>query len=590
MGSWFFNLIAQRQVKTIRPTAVLLAVFLLAAGPGPVTAGEPIVHSTFLGPGTGRCLAVGIDGSIVVAGHTTSREFPVVNAWQPALAGMEGGDAYLVKLAPSGQPVFATHFGGSGQDSPLAIGVDPDGNIYIAGFTTSTDLPVTSDALQADYGGGTAFGFGDVFIAKFSADGSQLLYCSYLGGRGDEICGSLAFDPHGNLLLAGVTASGDFPGTKRVGSRKKNNAFVAKLSADGQQLLWSTVIGGSGHEAGLKVRVADDGVIYFTGSSMSPDLPVTVDAVHSLHPFCAGDWAEFCTEFLTSDDFTLWAGFFGILEAEGDLRYLSYAGQELFAAPDLSRLFINDLAILSDGALVVVGEANTTAAAHPAWQVFQPDPGGGTDGFVARLDPPDWRMSWFTYLGGMEDDVASDLTVDADGRLYVVGSTRSFDFPLRDALNKRADGSWDGFLSSISPDGRVLNYSTLIGGRERDSALRVALSPSGMPIISGVTISPDFPLQQAFRNTITDGAAHLEAFVMKLVPSPVRPRLDVTRSDRNLLISWPVDAEGFMLEISGDFRDGEWKAVPDAPLVLGSRKAVITRPAEAAQFYRLRRP
>jgi hypothetical protein len=208
---------------------------------------------------------------------------------------------------------------------------------------------------------------------------------------------------------------------------------------------------------------------------------------------------------------------------------------------------------------------------------------------VARLAPPDWNIEWFSYLGGSESDWAARVALDAGEAIHISGMTRSRDFPLRDPLSKRGDGSLDGFYSKVSPDGQVLVYSTLIGGEDEDLVLGMALGMDQLPVLVGATRSPDFLPLHSYQTGVS-GATNQEAFAIKLALEPVRPSLEITRSGANLILSWPADADGFVLESSAGFGFGEWKVVPGAPLVLGSQKAVITRPAEAAQFYRLRRP
>jgi hypothetical protein len=123
------------------------------------------------------------------------------------------------------------------------------------------------------------------------------------------------------------------------------------------------------------------------------------------------------------------------------------------------------------------------------------------------------------------------------------------------------------------------------------------MGPDNLPVMAGATKSRDFPVRNAaYPIFSSEGNAGLflptyyDAFVTKIKPGPVPPRLEISRSGNFVLLSWSADAEGFVLDASGNFGAGEWKAVPGAPLVLGSQKALITRPAEAAQFYRLRRP
>jgi len=149
------------------------------------------------------------DGSVLLTGTTASPDFPTTGrAFQRKLRGRT--DGILVKLSPDGKRfALATLLGGSGEEFFLMPTVDREGNIYIVGQTNSRDLPVTPDAIQKTYGGGT----NDGVLAVLSPDGSTLLYCTYLGGSGDDMIRSIALGRGGEVYLVGHTASPDFPVT-----------------------------------------------------------------------------------------------------------------------------------------------------------------------------------------------------------------------------------------------------------------------------------------------------------------------------------------------------------------------------------------
>jgi hypothetical protein len=550
-----------------------------------------MIYSTFLG-GTradfAQAVAVDGDGNAYVAGRTFSSDLPMLNPWQPDF--FAPGSVFLAKFSPDGDLLFSTYFGtGTGHEVPEALTIDRDGNILIVGFTSSVDLPTTPGAYQEEYAGGTAFGRGDGFIAKFSSDGSQLLYCSYLGGSGDDTITSIAVDSAGNMVVAGATLSRDFPASSVLGPRGITDMFIVKLDSSGGQMLWSKLIGGKYGEWAIRMRVGLDDAVYFAGRTGSPDLPVTTNARNSSHQLCRSSLAGLCEQLLLSTEW--WDGFFGILEADGsNLRYLSYYGYEFLGSSLTWTMPIVDLALSPSGAVFVVGGVGEPGTPTKDWPSFQRRHRGELDGFVARLDPPDWRVSWFSYLGGSVDDWGVALALDRMENVYVIGQTQSYDFPLRDALPKRGDGSLDGFLAKITPDGETLLYSTLLGGSEEDLAVGIAIRPDGSPVIVGQTKSEDFPIARAYQPVLSGTDPRQDAFVLAIQLQPVRPKLEVTRSGESLIISWLAEAEDFVLESSARPQSGAWTAVPGAPLLLGDQKAVVTRPAEQAQFFRLKRP
>src|SRR5205823_3173313 len=154
-------------------------------------------------------------------------------------------DGFVTKLNPTGSGlVYSTYFGGSGDDKAISVAVDGAGNAYVAGFTDSTDFPVTSGAFQTTYGGGAS----DGFVAKLSLTGSGLLYSTYLGATGQDQAIDIAIDPAGDAHVSGITNTNGFPTT--LGAFQTSfaggayDAIVAKLNATGSALVYSTYLGG----------------------------------------------------------------------------------------------------------------------------------------------------------------------------------------------------------------------------------------------------------------------------------------------------------------------------------------------------------
>jgi hypothetical protein len=151
--------------------------------------------------------------NMYIQGTTFSTDFPVTKgAFQTACASCANGkpDTYVTKLNPQGTGlVYSTYLGGSDFDvCGSQIAVDSGGNVYVNGFTLSTDFPITPRAFQTASRGGL-----DGFITKLNAAGTALVYSSYLGGSGDDQVLGTAIDSAGNAYLTGPTTSGDFPVT-----------------------------------------------------------------------------------------------------------------------------------------------------------------------------------------------------------------------------------------------------------------------------------------------------------------------------------------------------------------------------------------
>ena len=208
------------------------------------SASGTLLYSSYLGGSNadyGTSIAADSAGNAYVTGTTSSADFPVLNAFQPALR----GGAFVTKLRPGGALLYSTYLRGSSGASGSGIAADAAGNAYVTGYTYSDDFP-TLNALQP-----TRRGYMDAFVTKLSASGA-LLYSTYLGGSEADDSGSgIAVDAIGNAYITGYTYSNDFLVLNAVQPvlRGSVDAFVTKVSPGGA-LLFSTYLGGSGGQWG----------------------------------------------------------------------------------------------------------------------------------------------------------------------------------------------------------------------------------------------------------------------------------------------------------------------------------------------------
>ena len=259
--------------------------------------GSALVYSTYLGgsgpestnlqsfdAGAGIYVAVDSSGSACVTGRTFSLDFPILNAVQET----NGGpgvvqDAFVSKFTPAGTAlVFSTYLGGDRDDRGFGIAVDPAGNVYVTGDTHSADFP-TFAALQPMISEGQ-FANGDVFVTKFTPAGA-FVYSTYLGGNFDDVGSAIAADAAGNAYVTGSTESSDFPTVDafqraRIGGF--NDAFFAKINAEGSALVYSSYLGGGGgtfnnpgSSAGASIAVDAAGSAYVAGYTGSFCFPTT---------------------------------------------------------------------------------------------------------------------------------------------------------------------------------------------------------------------------------------------------------------------------------------------------------------------------
>ncbi|MCX6623547.1 MAG: SBBP repeat-containing protein, partial [Acidobacteria bacterium] len=249
----------------------------------------------------------------------------------------------------------STYLGGSRTDTVTAMTVDPSGLIYVAGWTDSPDLPVVN-ARQTKSGGGV-----DAFVDKLSADGRTVLYCTYLGGSGDDRAFAIAVDSAGNAYVTGWSTSPDFPTTTALQARNSGgkDAFFSKLSSTGA-LSYSTYIGGSGQDTGRAIRVDASGNIYLAGETDSSNFPLK----SPIQPRLGGVTDAFVLKLAPSGT------------SLGDSTYLGGYLSDAATA----------LALDASGAAYVAGGSESPD--FPTVNGFQnAKRGDGLDGFVTKINP-----------------------------------------------------------------------------------------------------------------------------------------------------------------------------------------------------------
>jgi hypothetical protein len=247
---------------------------------------QSLVYSTYLGgAGVDEAFGIAVDGAgnAYVTGWTTSANFPTtIGAFQTTSPMAGKYTAFVTKINPTGSAlIYSTYLGGSRDDRGNGgIAVDSAGEAYVTGYTASTDFPTTPGAFQTVYGG-----TGDAFVTKLKADGSGLVYSTYLGGSDEENgvglyarYGGIALDAAGNAYVTGLTFSTNFP-TKNAfqatnGGGGWQDAFITKLNTDGSAQVYSTYVGGSSTDIGYAIAVDGSGNAYVTGQTYSDNFPV----------------------------------------------------------------------------------------------------------------------------------------------------------------------------------------------------------------------------------------------------------------------------------------------------------------------------
>jgi hypothetical protein len=220
-------------------------------------------------------IALDADGNVWMTGWTSSESFPIVNGMDSTLTGFV--DAFITELDPDdGTILYSTFLGGDYTERGYGIAFNDAGEIFVVGQTGSTDFPTTDDAYQ-DHPGAPLYVYSDCFITKLSPDGREILYSTYFGGYKEDAAENLGLDPDGNIIISGTTTSDDFPLVNSIQS-DPDRMFISKLSADGSTLLFSTYLGGDDIDYLRAMAVDSEGFVYITGETRSIDFPATAGA------------------------------------------------------------------------------------------------------------------------------------------------------------------------------------------------------------------------------------------------------------------------------------------------------------------------
>jgi hypothetical protein len=328
--------------------------------------GDPLYYTRRLHGFSGQeggAIAVDSVGNAYVTGYTQSSDFPVIDADDDSLGGSQ--DAFLAKLDPSGAIVYSTYLGGSGSEAGRALALRPDGSIYVAGATRSTDFP-TRGAVQTALRGPQ-----DLFLTLFSPEG-RIVSSTYLGGSGSERLQGLGLDDAGFLYLASITDSVDFP-LRDPSQSGCLDRFISKLSPDFQPLA-STCVPGADVQG---LAVEPGGTVSLTGLT-SGGLPV----INAFQPQPAGETDAFAIRFQINsapDCVAAFASPATIWPPDGRLAPVAIRN---VIDPDGDPVAITVTGVRQDEPLQ--GTANATGIGTPSVQL-RADRDGKGDGRVYRL-------------------------------------------------------------------------------------------------------------------------------------------------------------------------------------------------------------
>ena len=398
-------------------------------------------------------IAADADGNTLVAG---SRVIVPGSFYQGELT-----DVFVGRLDVSGSFTLLATFSGKDSDQANAIVLDPSGNIYVVGSTTSTDFPLRNALQTVEYGGGTGF------LIKLSPDGT-LIYSTYLGGTaGESSLFGVAADSAGNAYVTGTTAAPDYPHTAGMPNdpvwnapiQLLSGAFFAKIDPAGSQILYAGALTGPEHTcsggsscflsplyaSGSAIAVDPAGNAYIAGSTSGTGLATTSGAL--LTTGVGG----FVLKVNASGNGLAYATYLGPGNVEPGVGTEGADFVKAIAVDEAGNAYL--AGYTGDPAFPATAGAFQTSLAIPPEQ--PPNSISPSDAFVAKLNPSGSAMVWATYLGGTGEDAANTLGVDSAGNVWVSGTMQSSDFPTK------APGFPNGseFIAELDPTGSTLLYS-----------------------------------------------------------------------------------------------------------------------------------
>ncbi len=613
-----------------------------------------LVLSTYLGGlDMDELAAVAVDaqGRIVVGGITRSADLPVQRPLQSSLRG--GADGFIARFAPEGTIDFCSFLGGSGPlDGILDLAVDAVANVYLTGYTSSSDFP-TVNPLQSAYLGGM-----ETFVAKLNSNGVSLVFATFLGGTGDDVGRGIVIDQDGGVIVCGDTTSDGFPIINPLYSSRSGgrDLFLSKLDSTGSTLLRSTYLGGQGDEL-ASISPDGSGNIWLAGVTSSRDFPLA----SAFQPvFGGGRWDGFLAS-LKCDEFALTFS-----------TFLGGSGQDQLSA----------IAIDSSGCAHVVGSTGSTNIpmvqplqarlipnspdAFVAW--ITPAPGTNIFGSPAKISPaakgrptvarpaaqplaPAAATNILDQLGAALPFFGKNLVVNGDAEGGAVAASpglmgwetdegvRVGSYTDSDWLKTLTNGGRFFFLGFTNPssgrawqkinlaacasfiDSGEVKYSlsaNLCGWEQQPASASVRVSfldSKGKQLVQG-RLGPIVGRERSFFNrlipaTIAGGVPAgtrelaLELNLLADQPSetpacadniqlillrPPAPLLQVTRNRNQVKLSWPAALGPVILEASPTLPPvAQWQTVTNAPSLVNGQNTLQLGVDMANLYFRLRR-
>lgn len=427
-------------------------------------------------------LKANADGSVVFCGFSNGAAFPVLSGFQSTWAG--DFDGIIVKLDATGQRVWATYFGGTGEDKINKLDLSVAGDVIICGETNGV-VPSSVGAYQSGNMGGR-----DAFIASFNPAGIRN-WSTHFGGSSDDYAYGLSYDSQNRMYLAGGSLSADLPvfnGFQQVkaGAPGTMDGFLVQFSISGTPG-WGTFLGGNLDDVVYDVTTDPFNRVILCGSSGSLNFPI----LNSTQSF-SGITDLFVTQF----------------NSFGQLQWSTLSG----GADQDAALGV---ACNPSGEIFLTGYSKSNN--FPLLNAWQNQFGGLEDIIIQRYNG-NGQLIWSTYLGGSDADRGNSISVPDNQLIFIGGYTEGNSFPTQYPYQTQSQGMDEGIFSWFDQDG-ILTFSSYLGGSAGDYVYAVDALSSNEAYAGGLTSSLNFPVLNAYQATNAGGSqnpATQDIFVSKI--------------------------------------------------------------------------
>ena len=404
--------------------------------------------ATYYGGSTyeeGRGIALDNANNIVVTGFTQSSDFPTFsggggNYYQNSLQGLQ--DAFILKFNNTGVRTWGSYLGGSKNDWGTAVETDNGGNIYVTGYTDSSDFP-TQNPGGVFYQGALAGGQ-DLFLTQFSP-GNQMIWSTFIGGDGIDQAYAIDVSNSNEIIITGKSSSSNYPTqnlpgayNQAIGSGSMDIILTCFNAAHGMK--WSTYYGGSSIDEGHAIHFDKNDQVYVTGSTRSTDFPLQNSGGFMQNTF-GGFYDWFILKFDANFN-NVWSTYYG-----GDKADVGYG----ITTDPLGNMFATGYMM----------STNTSTMNPGSGAFFQGNNNGFKELFIGKFDASD-NMVWATYYGGDGNEEGNEIVTDLFGCPFIVGYTNasvSTTLPTKNPgagayyqAHDKLNGNYDGLILKFCPD------------------------------------------------------------------------------------------------------------------------------------------